>query len=377
MDSPYAKELSLCIRAIQAAARLSQSLISPRQDKGALEKDDLSPVTVADFAVQALLIATVRRSFPEDGFVGEEDASALRDNDALLGRVWHLLREEVVVEEEEREKEQDGSRGIALPESKDHLCELLDLAGRQGPSKTGRTWIFDPIDGTKTYLRGELYAINMALLVDGTQTVACVGCPNMAVDAAAPLTDGDVDAHGQGCIVYAVRGHGAFATPMHAPRPLAGRDHDHLRRLPPVSPGSESDIRFVSCVSPMVDSALDGGALHAEIATRLGAPFPGCNLLAWVLRWTTLALGLANTTVWVYKRRDRRGKVWDHAGAMLLFEETGGKITDLAGRDMDLTAGRSMVANFGFVAAPRHLHGRVISLVRDVLTERGHAEMLA
>ncbi|KAG6009447.1 hypothetical protein E4U21_002362 [Claviceps maximensis] len=374
MDSPYVKELTLCIRVLRAAAPLSQSLLSPRQDKGAVTKDDFSPVTVADFAVQALLIATLKNAFPEDTFVGEEDASTLRDNDALLTRVWDLLQQTTATDVTGQEDEQDRDEiegKIALPESKSHLCELLDQAGSSCPEKKGRTWIFDPIDGTRMYLRGGLYAINMALLVDGIQTLGCAGCPNMAVDATAPLANEDIDVHGQGCIVYAVRGHGAYARPMYA---LPGDDARHRdQRLAEVSTSSSSDLRFVTCAS-IVDSALEN--VHGVIASRLGAVYPGCDLVAWVLRWATLAMGLGNTTVWVYKRRDRYAKVWDHAGAMLLFEETGGKITDVMGRDIDLTAGRTMSANFGFVAAPRHLHDRVLSVVREVLREHGHEEML-
>ncbi|KAG5982021.1 hypothetical protein E4U55_002411 [Claviceps digitariae] len=367
MDSPYAKELSLCFHALHVAASISQSLVSPRQDKGALTKDDFSPVTVADFAVQALLIATIKSAFPEDTFVGEEDASALRDNDALLTRVWDLLRQTRLAGQEDEWGREDDA-GIVLPESREHLCGLLDQAGSSRPGKKGRTWIFDPIDGTRIYLRGGLYAINMALLVDGIQTLGCVGCPNMAVDATAPLQNEDVDAHGRGCIVYAVRGHGAYARPMYGSVGDDARDHHRLAQV-----SSSSDMRFVTCAS-IVDSALED--VHGVIASRLGAVYPGCDLVAWVLRWTTLAMGLGNTTVWVYKRRERYAKVWDHAGAMLLFEETGGKITDVMGRDIDLTGGRTMSANFGFVAAPRHLHGRVLHVVREVLREHGHDEML-
>ncbi|KAG6021533.1 hypothetical protein E4U19_005635 [Claviceps sp. Clav32 group G5] len=373
MDSSYVKELTLCFRVLRAAAPLSQSLLSPRKDKGAVTKDDFSPVTVADFALQALLIATIQRAFPEDTFVGEEDASALRANDALLTRVWDLLQQTRVTGADNEQGHED-EHGIALPESKEHLCGLLDQAGSSCPLKKGRTWIFDPIDGTRIYLRGGLYAINMALLVDGIQTLGCVGCPNLAVDAKAPLTNEDVDARGMGSIIYAVRGHGAYAMSMNvntAPGDAAGDQANDHHRLAQVS--SSSDMCFVTCAS-IVDSALDN--VHGQIASRLGAEYPGCDLVAWVVRWATLAMGLGNTTVWIYKRRDRYGKVWDHAGAMLLFEETGGKITDVMGRDIDLTAGRTMSANFGFVAAPRHLHQKVLDVVREVLKEQGHEEML-
>lgn len=359
MDSPYQRELALAFAALQGAARLSQSIVSSA-DKGAISKSDLSPVTIADFAVQSLLIATCKAAFPDDTFVGEEDASDLRANPALLERVWHLLQGVKTFQEEAQ---------FAVPETKDQLCNLVDQAGSSKPGG-GRTWVFDPIDGTKTFIRGELYAINVALLVDGKQAVSAVACPNMSMNATAPLNNPDVDPSGEGCIVYAVKGHGAWV------RSLSGNAGNvQHRQLPHVSSPTvpEDGLRFVTSVA-MADSALDG--VHEAVAQRLNAAYPGCDLLPWVLRWAALAMGLGNTTVWVYKRRDRYAKAWDHAGAMLLFEETGGKITDVHGKDIDLAAGRKMSANFGFVAAPERLHPRVLAAVQDVLREAGHEELL-
>ncbi|KAJ8124938.1 hypothetical protein O1611_g8702 [Lasiodiplodia mahajangana] len=124
----------------------------------------------------------------------------------------------------------------------------------------------------------------------------------------------------------------------------------------------------------MLDSGVDDA--HKAVMARLGIASKGCDFLAWVLRWVTLGLGLANITVWVYKKRERVGKIWDHAGAMLLFEEVGGKITDIDGKDIDLTVGRLMAENHGFVAAPRSVHDHVLKTVHEVLHEQGKAHLL-
>lgn len=356
MESPYASELTVGFGALQSAARLSQSIVSST-DKGVIEKEDLSPVTVADFAVQALLIATFKASFPDDRFVGEESAADLRKNPVLLERVWELL------------SRVSSETACKLPASREQMCDLIDQCGASSPGGegTGRTWVFDPIDGTKTYVRGELYAINIGLLVDGKQTIGIVGCPNTSIHATAPLRNEDVDPSGEGCIVFAVKGYGAFV------RPLQNSDCVQARQLPRHSHDlAVKDVRLVTCT--IVDSALTG--IHDVIATRLGTPYPGSDLVPWVLRWAALAMGLGNTIVWVYKRRDRYAKVWDHAGAMLLFEETGGIITDVHGKEIDLTAGRTMSANFGFVAAPGELHAEVLTAVQEVLREQGKDEFL-
>lgn len=356
------KELETAFGALLQASKLSQLIISSH-DKGTITKDDLSPVTIADFAIQALLISTFKDAFPDDTFVGEEDAADLRANEALLSRVWELLN--TIAQDEDTR-----NGACKLPQTRDQMCDLIDQAGTSHPGGlgSGRVWVFDPIDGTKTYLRGELYAINIGLIVDGKQTLGVVGCPNLSLNHKGPLHNSNIDPAGKGCIVYAVKGHGAFARSLHNESQDA---EPFLVQLPKHVP--TQDLSFVTCTG-LVDSALDG--VHEVVAERLGVPFPGSDLVPWVLRWAAMALGIGNTTVWVYKRRDRYAKAWDHAGAMLLFEETGGKITDVHGKDIDLSAGRKLSANFGFVAAPVAVHDKVLKAVHDVLKDQGRDEFL-
>lgn len=360
MDSPYRLELETAIGAVRLAAKLSQSLLTLSSSaKGVTEKDDHSPVTVGDFAIQALLAATLHRVFPADGFVGEEDASELRNNPALLDHVWDLLVSHGAGEE--------------VVGSKERVCEIIDLCGNGVPEAGRRTWIFDPIDGTKTFVRGEMYAVNVALLEGGKQVLSVVGLPIMSVDAKGPVGNATRDPSGRGCILFGVKGHGAFVQPL-----LVDGLPDgvvELRRLDAHAEkvNSFAELKSVTCVWG-ADSALDDA--HEAICRNLGVEFPGSDLLGWVPRWATLAMGLANMTVWVYKRRDRLAKIWDHAGVMLLFEEVGGKITDIDGKDVDLCAGRKMIANYGFVAAPKHVHADVLKVVRDTLREQGREDLL-
>ncbi|KAH6660753.1 myo-inositol-monophosphatase [Truncatella angustata] len=361
MDSPYARDLQTAVNVIQQAAKLSQSVISA-EDKGVIEKDDLSPVTVADFAIQALLTASIHNIFPDDKFVGEESAADLRRNPVLLGRVWGLLQ---------LVKDAEANGLCKLPGSPEQMCEMIDWCGmgKPGGADSGRVWIFDPIDGTQTFVKGQAYAINVALLEGGKQLLSIVGCPTIPVGAEAPITNDTKDPTGRGSIVFAARGYGTYV------RPLVGSSAEvQIRKIEPHAQNiTAAELRSVTCFNTLV-SGVDNA--HQTIVERLGVAFPGCDLLGWVPRWVTLALGAANMTVWVYKRRDRYAKIWDHAGAMLLFEEVGGKVTDVNGRDIDLTVGRKLTSNHGFVAAPKDLHAMVLMTVHEVLREQGKGELL-
>ncbi|CAK7210558.1 hypothetical protein SCUCBS95973_000825 [Sporothrix curviconia] len=380
MDSPYRRELEVALRVIEQAARLSQAVL-PDTDKGAVEKEDnLGPVTIGDFAIQALLTCSLHAAFPDDLFVGEEDASALRSDPVLCDRVWTTLQRTV-----DTSPPSPGDCVVVLPSSPEDMCDAIDRC--QNAPGIGRVWVFDPIDGTKTFLRREMYAINVALLVDGQQTVSVVACPLLSPEEAAEnkdavITNDSVDPTGRGSLLFAVKGHGAYVRPLFESKGRVGaaaeitpniqNTKDTPRRLAPAV--ASQPLRPVTCYF-LQESALDD--VHRGVAERLGVAFPGSDLLGWVPRWASLAMGRANTTIWVYRRRDRHAKIWDHAGAMLLFAETGGIVTDVDGRPIDLLAGRNLKNNFGFVAAPTvEAHAAVLKAVRDVLREQGRLDLL-
>ncbi|MEJ2288131.1 MAG: inositol monophosphatase family protein [Deinococcales bacterium] len=151
--------LDVAIRTAFEAGRLT--LASFQAGIQAEYKADDTPVTAADRAAEELVRDRLHVAFPDDGIRGEEY-------------------------EEER-------------------------------SKSGRSWWVDPIDGTKSFLRGvPLYAVLIALEVEGTVEVGAAYFP--ALDE----------------MVYAARGRGAF---------LNGR-RIHVART------SRLERAFVSCTDP-------------------------------------------------------------------------------------------------------------------------------
>lgn len=199
--------------------------------------------------------------------------------------------------------------------------------------------------GTATFVRGQNYAINVALLEGDKQVLSVVGCPLLAIDAVGPITDDSIDPTGEGSIVFAVKGHGTWVRRLNG-----SADEVVPRRVGQAGAGGQ--LRSVSSVNPLVGSGIDDA--HKAVMQKIGVQdFPGCNLLAWVLRHVSLALGFANVAVWIYSSPERLAKIWDHAGAILLFEEVGGKVTDIFGRDIDMGVGRKLSGNHGFVSAPK------------------------
>jgi hypothetical protein len=75
-----------------AAARFVARSYSAQFEEGTIGKSDASPVTVADFAVQAIVCARLLEAFPDDAIIAEEAADELRKNPELCERVLEAVR---------------------------------------------------------------------------------------------------------------------------------------------------------------------------------------------------------------------------------------------------------------------------------------------
>ncbi|KAJ3186151.1 hypothetical protein HK101_009704 [Irineochytrium annulatum] len=120
-------ERSVAVEAVVAASKLCQSVFTHIVAGQTLTKDDKSPVTIADFGAQALVNSYIRKHFPQDRIVGEEDAKDLREDSTMRGKVLDLVN--TVAE---------------TPMASDQMLDLID-AGNDGGGPSGRFWTLDPI----------------------------------------------------------------------------------------------------------------------------------------------------------------------------------------------------------------------------------------
>ena len=60
-------------------------------------------------------------------------------------------------------------------------------------------------------------------------------------------------------------------------------------------------------------------------------------------------------------RPDYREKIWDQAAGSIVIEEAGGRITDLDGKPLDFSHGRTLAKNRGILATNGHLHDAVLA----------------
>lgn len=93
-SSSQQSEVDAALAAVRAATDLIRRAQGRLLAGDTLTKGDDSPVTVADFAAQAVVCATLTDALGSIDLVGEEDSDDLRrpEREALLGGVVDLVR---------------------------------------------------------------------------------------------------------------------------------------------------------------------------------------------------------------------------------------------------------------------------------------------
>jgi 3'(2'), 5'-bisphosphate nucleotidase len=318
------KEVEVALGAAREAARLCRTVQQELVAGSTLTKGDKSPVTVADFGSQALVARRLAIDFPDDPLMGEEQADELREpkNTALAEQV--VARVATFVPTARR----------------DDVFGWIDRARSDGGR--GRFWALDPIDGTKGFLRGEQYAVALALLEGGEVKLGVLACPNLPFERDA------------GCILVAVRGAGTTIHPLEA---------DRAARVQ----ASPLDDPRVARIVESVEAAHGDLGRNERIRARLGTTAPSVRLDSQA-KYAVLARGDAEVYLRMPSSNDYRENLWDQAAGALVIEEAGGRVTDVDGRPLDFTTGRKLTANRGVVATNGRLHERVLAAIA---AERG------
>lgn len=327
MFEAYRLEAETAMRVVALAAGLAREV---QMDAGALsgEKDDRSPVTVADYAAQAVISRMLEEIFPDDSLVAEEGSAALLATlgeetlDTVLGYVRRVL-----------------------PEADDKgVCSWIDRgAGVPG----SRYWVLDPVDGTKGFLRGEQYVVALALIEAGQVVLGAMGCPNLDHNVH-PAMDG------LGSVVVAGRGQGAWVASM------VGKIIKRLRVSEEDEPRNARILR--SAESLHIDEE-KMAQLIAELGIR-SAPLR----LDSQAKSAMLAAGNADLIFRLNSplNPNRSENIWDQAPGLILVEEAGGRVSDLRGADLDFTAGRQLENNYGVLVSNTRLHDAALRAVEAI-----------
>ncbi len=295
------------------AAAVCRAVLAESADApGAMAKGDNSPVTVADYGSQAVILDAVRAAFPAHGIIAEEGSAHLRMSAGEAG-VVQIVR---LVGQ---------SLGRALDFSA--VCGMIDHSG--GGVNAEFAWCVDPIDGTKGFLRREQYAVAIGVLRAGRPWAGVLACPNLPVDFARP--DGPrglmfVAAQGRGCTVEALDAGAARPT-----RVTRFADPRQWRVLGSVE-SAHGDPQLLHDV--IARAGVGGGFVRYDSQVKYGV----------------VAMGAAEIYLRPRNKPAYREQVWDHAAGVIVCEEAGGCVSDMDGKLLDFSRGKRLEDNRGVLA---------------------------
>lgn len=322
----YEKEKQIAIEAVKLAAQLCQRVRQTIRPE-AIEKRDRSPVTIADFGSQAIICKAISEAFPQDSIVAEEDAAALSQPDmaTYLNQVTEHIQSLIA---------------DATPET------VIDWINRGNGKVSDRFWTLDPIDGTKGFLRGEQYAVALALIEEGEVKVGVLGCPAFSVGSDSPSD--------QGTLLVAVRGEGATLVPLQGGTP----ESIHV-----VTGADATRFRFVESV----ESGHGDQSQQQAIAQAVGITAPSVRMDSQA-KYAAVAAGQAALYLRLPspKTPDYREKIWDHAAGAIVVEEAGGKVTDMYGKPLDFASDYKMTDNQGVVVSNGTCHEAVLAALKAI-----------
>jgi myo-inositol-1(or 4)-monophosphatase len=243
------------------------------------------PVTAADLAADALLERTLLRARPSDGWLSEETVDR---PDRLEAR---------------------------------------------------RVWVVDPLDGTRSFVRGyPEFAVSVALVEDGVAVVGVVYNPARAE------------------VFWATRGGGAFRATGWAGGEAPG---EPLRLSADIGPGRPGGGRPSLLASR---TEIRGGELEPfEVAWAVEP------LGSTAYKMAHVAAGLGDAFVSLGPKSE-----WDVAAGALILEEAGGVATDVSGARLRYNRPDPYV--HGIVCAAPGLHGMLLEWIAGLSMPRLRAQ---
>ncbi|XP_027336329.1 putative PAP-specific phosphatase, mitochondrial isoform X2 [Abrus precatorius] len=318
-NAKYYKELEAAVDVVQRACHLcvhvKSSLFST--DGKVLEKNDQTPVTVADFGVQALISLELSKLFPSIPLVAEEDSAFLRSRnlaDTVLNAVTAA-----------------GS-SFCRPLTQDDVLKAIDRGGKDAfvfGSKPATYWVLDPIDGTRGFLKAgkALYVVGLALVVEGQIVIGVMGCPNWEEDlsekSSTEIEEGCDALCGSGTVMIAHTGCGTWKKRLNSQPKLHGvwtrcfvDGSDIVHKACFCIPDSQTWESLP--LSPLFNATSSADNVGNNQILLLGTC---CGSLC---KYLMVASG--RSSVFILRAKEKTIiKAWDHAVGMICVHEAGGK----------------------------------------------------
>jgi len=300
----YFKELSLAIDLVKKASEITE-WFRTKHSASFTKKDD-SPVTLADFASQIFIISEIKKSFPEDQIVAEEESGVFLNSSAesVLKKCFNSLQIKI----------------------EDNLKNTLNYRG----SSSHRQWTVGPVDGTKGFQKNLAYSVGIGFMVQSEPTICAIGVPNYQKT---DLT-----------IFSAQKNHGAKA---------AYGTQDFIK----IKVSENKDLK----TSRMCYSLHYNKPWVLDFAKSLGI----INFIPMDSMAKLCMIAEGSAEIYVKPMNIQRSFTWDFLPGDLLVKEAGGMITDLIGNPINYINEKCKVTAPGLIASNGAMHKDLLTTLKS------------
>jgi len=345
--------------------------IASEKTKNTREKVDGSFVTDADFAAQGVIVQAIRTVSSEVKIVGEESEEEMAAHvgqhefldDDILAKTKSELRLRYT-----SKKGKNGVGGAEIPKDQLPLSSSFQITsegGTAGPAGSADeedcivdpsrvTIVVDPLDGTKSYTRGEndCVSILIAIILDNKPCFGVIGKP-FGYTGLSPMLD-------TGCVAI-------YGGPLINGVYVAGGEAVGPSKINR-NGGNDNGVDSSSLPRAVISSSRSKGVVH-DFCIHLGekglvAPEP-LHISGAGEKSLRLILQKHNEALWFFPKPGT--SLWDVAAPDALLRSLGGKMTDKHGNEMDYSKSREQAENVEGVVAciDADLHAECIRLFQQ------------
>jgi len=302
--SNYHQESNLAIELLKNATKITEWF--RKEGFKSYQKQDDSPVTLADFTTQIYIISRIKELFPNDRIIAEESLidSLDKNIESQIRKCFQYL----------------------------HIGEIDDLKealNYRGPN-SNRQWTIDPIDGTKGYQEGLSYATGIGFIDQSDLIMSVIGIPNYNEKGLA--------------IFVAEKDQGAKASYGN-------------RNFIPIKVSKQKDLRS----SKMCHSLHYDKPWVMKFAEISGIK----NLVQMdsMAKFCMVADGSAD--LYIKPMSVTRSFIWDFLPGDLMVKEAGGIVTDLNLNFLKYKDEKCIISSEGIVASNLILHDEILNIIKQ------------
>jgi len=314
------QSLLLC-REVQHQTLRSLNKLSP-------DKQDTEPVTLADYGSQAIICRAIQQYFPEDAVLAEEAGNQFIEltNEASRAEILNLLT--VILD---------------VNVSQDDIVRWMDHGVNRPDAK--RTWVIDPIDGTKGFINMRHYAVAVGIVEEGLPVGGIIGAPGYG--------DGVSGNDDDGMIFYTKDG-----------KAYQERIEDSRAQEITVS-NRTSDLRVVQSFEKK-HASKSRMEIVREKADMADATIRELDSME---KYALVANGDADVYMRLPNLDNKRPHLaWDHAAGVAIVLTAGGQATDVDGSPLNFSQGR-ILPNRGMLVSNGQVHDRLVAATMELLAE--------